>query len=91
MDNIDKIIKELKGMDRTKRDELLNTLEMSMSESQQKKLKKMLSGKSGKQQLEKELAEMDAQKLLNSISNKEELARALSRDDIQQKLRDILG
>ena len=55
MDNIDKIIKELKGMDRTKRDELLNTLEMSMSESQQKKLKKMLSGKSGIFQIKRSL------------------------------------
>lgn len=91
MDNIDKIINEIKGMDRSKRDELLDTLEQSMSESQQKKLKKMLSGKSGKQQLAQELSGFDAQKLMNSISNKEELARALSRDDIQKKLRDILG
>ena len=51
MDNIEKIMSELKNMDRTQRDALLNTLEQSMSDSQQKKLKKMLSGKSGKQQI----------------------------------------
>ena len=91
MDNIEKIMSELKNMDRTQRDALLNTLEQSMSDSQQKKLKKMLSGKSGKQQLEKELSGVDINALLNGLSDKNELSRALSRDDIQKKLRDILG
>ena len=62
-----------------------------MSDSQQKKLKKMLSGKSGKQQLEKELSGVDINALLNGLSDKNELSRALSRDDVQKKLRDILG
>jgi|GEM_PF-4412381 hypothetical protein len=91
MDNIEKIMSELKNMDRTQRDALLNTLEQSMSDSQQKKLKKMLSGKSGKQQLEKELSGVDINALLNGLSDKNELSRALSRDDVQKKLRDILG
>ncbi|MBP3480565.1 MAG: hypothetical protein J6K66_03060 [Clostridia bacterium] len=91
MDNIEKIMNELKSMDKTQRDALLNTLEQSMSDSQQKKLKKMLSGKNGKQQLEKELSGVDINALLNGLSDKNELSRALSRDDIQKKLRDILG
>ena len=91
MDNIEKIMSELKNMDRTQRDALLNTLEQSMSDSQQKKPKKMLSGKSGKQQLEKELSGVDINALLNGLSDKNELSRALSRDDVQKKLRDILG
>lgn len=51
----------------------------------------MLSGKNGKQQLEKELSGVDINALLNGLSDKNELSRALSRDDIQKKLRDILG
>ncbi len=91
MDNLDSIMRQLKGMDKTKRAQLLDTLEKSMSASQQNQLKKLLSDKSGRQQLENSLAGIDAQQLLSSITNKEELARALSRDDIQKKLRDILG
>lgn len=90
MDNLDSIMRQLKGMDKTKRAQLLDTLEKSMSASQQNQLKKLLSDKSGRQQLENSLAGIDAQQL-SSITNKEELARALSRDDIQKKLRDILG
>lgn len=91
MDNIEKIMNELKSMDKSQRNDLLDTLERSMSESQQKKLKKLLSGKNGKQQLERELSDSDALKLINGITDKEKLARALQRDDIQKKLRDILG
>lgn len=91
MDNLDSIMRQLKGMDKTKRAQLLDTLEKSMSASQQNQLKKLLSDKSGRQQLENSLAGIDAQQLLSSITNKEELARAFSRDDIQKKLRDILG
>ncbi len=87
MDNIDKIMQEIKSMDKARRNELLSTLEGSISEKQQENLKRLLSGKEGRAALERELEKADIDKAIKSIKN----GGKVNGDYIAEKLKELLG
>lgn len=91
MDNLEKIMKKLSSMQRSEREQLLQTLQASMSDAQQEKLKSILQSKQGKKQLERELNSAELQDMISRMNSKQDLECALSSDDFKRRLRDILG
>lgn len=91
MDELDKIMKEIKKMDRSKRRELGEALDSAMTDAQKKSLMAKLSSKSGKAELEKELKDSQAYQKLAGIQSKEELMSLIEQSDIKSKLNDFLG
>lgn len=91
MDNIEKLKREIKAMDKSKKNELLDALDSALSDAQKMKLKKMITDKSGKAQLEQQLDKVDINKLLASAGSKQDLLQYVSRPDIKDKIKEILG
>ncbi len=91
MDNFEKLMNEIKAMDKNKKNELLDTLDSALSDSQKKKLKKMVTAKSGKAELESHLENVDINKLLSNASSKEDLLKFIDKPDVKAKINEILG
>lgn len=91
MDNIEKLKREIRAMDKNKKNELLDALDAALSDAQKQKLKKMLTDKKSKTQLEKQLNGMDINDLLSNTASKDEMLSYISRPDVKNKINDIFG
>lgn len=91
MDNLDKLKKQIKSMDRSKRNELLDALDSALSDKQKEKLRQMLSAKEGKAELERQLQNTDVDSLISNAGSKEQLLSYIDKSDIRKKINDILG
>lgn len=91
MENLDKLKREIKSMDKKTRNELLSALDLALSDSQKENLKKMLTEKNGKAELENQLKNVNIDKLISKTSSKEDLLNLISQPDVKNKIKDILG
>ena len=91
MENLDKLKREIKSMDKKTRNELLSALDLALSDSQKENLKKMLTEKNGKAELENQLKNVNIDKLISKTSSKEDILNLISQPDVKNKIKDILG